>query len=83
MGRRSNEVEAHGVSLNTNESVEADEARKKLASNTNEDALEEDEVEAHGVQANTNEDAADDDTEAHSRDGWGSNTNETAEIDES
>ena len=60
MGRESNEVEAHGVQANTNEAVEDDETRQKLASNTNEDALEDDDVEAHGLMANTNEDAVED-----------------------
>ena len=55
MGRHSKEVEAHWIQSNTNEAVEDDEARQKLASNTNEDALEEGDVEAHGVPMNTNE----------------------------
>ena len=40
MGRESNEVEAHGIQVNTNEAVEDDETRQKLASNSNEDAVE-------------------------------------------
>ena len=77
MGRESNEVEAHGVQANTNEAVEDDETRQKLASNTNEDALEDDEVEAHGIQVNTNEAVEDDET----RQNLASNSNEDAVED--
>jgi hypothetical protein len=72
------DVQAHGISENTNEAIVEDDDVEAhgIQSNTNEDG--EDDVEAHGIRENTNEAIVEDDERAR----LAGNDNEDAAEDE-